>query len=264
MRFDHSSGQYLDREGARIYFEATGASSGRTVVLLHGGLGSLKDFNSFLGLLPPEFRYVGIDFRGHGRSTIGREPLRYALYQEDVNAVVRHIGAESFSLVGFSDGGIVGYRIAAASGSRVDALFTLGAQWRLEADDPSREMLGGLTAPVWEATFPESVAHYREINPQPDFGKLVGEVVALWTDESPEGYPRESVAQILTPTLIARGDDDPLFSMDEALLLRDRIPGAGFFNIPFAGHDAFEDAPELFTAALSDFLRNPRKRQSEE
>ncbi len=55
MRFDHSSGQYLDREGARIYFETTGASSGRTVVLLHGGLGSLKDFNSFLGLLPGNF-----------------------------------------------------------------------------------------------------------------------------------------------------------------------------------------------------------------
>ena len=52
--------------------------------------------------------------------------------------------------------------------------------------------------------------------------------------------------------------------MSEALLLRDRIPGAGFLNIPFAGHDAFEDAPALFAAEFSDFLRNHRKRGSEE
>ncbi len=172
-RFHKSDGQYVQVGDARIYFEAVGNPTGEPLVLLHGGLGSMADFNGIIGALPDHFRFVGIDLRGHGKSTLGSASLTYRRYQADVEAVLDRIGIETFSLLGFSDGGIVGYRMAGESPSRVRALVTLGAQWRLKPDDPALDMLRGVTTDMWMERFPNLVRYYEEVNPQPHFDQLV-------------------------------------------------------------------------------------------
>lgn len=256
--FDHTSGQHLEIKGAHIYFEVTGDPSGRPLVLLHGGLGNMADFNIILDKLPSHFKLIGIDLRGHGKSTRGSGRLSYAQYQSDVQTVLNHLGVEKFSLLGFSDGGIVGYRMAAQSPAQVEKLLTLGSQWRLEEDDPSIADLKGLTSGMWCEMFPESVAYYEKINPQPDFDGLVKEVVSsLWLDTQETGYPQESVRDIKSPLLIARGDEDHLLSLEEAVQLRKRVEGASFLNIPFAGHAAHEDSTDIFVEAVRQFLNLP-------
>lgn len=259
VRFDHSSGQHLVIGDARIYVETCGNPAGPPLVLLHGGLGSLADFNTILDRLPPQFRFIGIDFRGHGKSTLGSMPLTYQQHQRDVERVLEHLGVDTCALLGFSDGGIVGYRMAAQIPTRATSLITVGAQWRLEVGSPAFEMLSGLTAEMWLEMFPESVAYYNAINPVPDLKALVEAVVALWTDQTPTGYPNDEIAHITAPCLIVRGDGDPLLSLNEAAELREKLAGANFFNLPFAGHEVHKDSPELFLAVVNDFLRQPHK-----
>lgn len=93
------------------------------------------------------------------------------------------------------------------------------------------------------------------MNPEPDFDALFRAVTRLWLDCGADGYPGSSVEAIGIPTLITRGDRDPLFSLGEVVSLQERIPGAEFLNIPFAGHAAQEDAPEILGAAIRTFLR---------
>lgn len=259
-RFTHTIGQHLPVGDTRIYFETAGNPDGQPLILLHGGLGTIADFNPILGRLPPQFRFIGIDFRGHGKSTMGSARLSYAQYQADVEAVLEHLHIRSYSILGFSDGGIVGYRMAAQAPSNVRQLITLGAQWRLEPDDPAFAMLSGLTSEMWIEMFPDSVRYYKDINPQPDFDALVKAVVGVWTDTTATGYPNETVRNITAPLLIVRGDGDDLFSLREAAELRSRVEGASFFNIPFAGHAAHEDSAEIFVAAVNDFLTHPSKK----
>lgn len=259
--FTHSSGQHLRIDDASLYFEVAGNPVGKPLLLLHGGLGNLTDFNGILSKLPEQFRFIGIDFRGHGKSTLGSSPLNYQQYQADVEAVLAHLGIDSCSILGFSDGGIVAYRMAAKSPSSIEALVTLGAQWRLETDGPVFEMLSGLTPEMWVGMFPDSVRDYNAVNPAPNFDSLVKAVVALWTDTQPTGYPNAAIAKISAPTLIVRGDEDHLLSLSEATELREKIKGACFFNIPFAGHEAHKDAPDVFLAAVNEFLVHPRKFQ---
>ncbi|PSV97172.1 alpha/beta hydrolase, partial [Photobacterium lipolyticum] len=132
----------------------------------------MTDFNSVIDSIPEDYMIIGIDLRGHGKSTIGNKELSYAQYQSDVVAVLNHLKISSFSLFGFSDGGIVSYRLAASVSSNVEQLITLGSQWRLEENDPSIECLGGVTSGDWNEMFPDSVAYYNESNPQPDFELL--------------------------------------------------------------------------------------------
>lgn len=188
--------------------------------------------------------------------------MTYARIEADVCAVLEHVGVEAFSVLGFSDGGIVGYRLAAAMRARVRALVAVGAQWRLGAEDPALAMLGSLTAGDWEAMFPAARPRYESINPSPDFEGLVRQAVGLWTDTGPCGYPGERVRGIVSPTLLVRGDSDPLFPLAEAAALQAILPAASLFNVPFAGHECHIDAPALFLGVVSGFLLGPRARDS--
>lgn len=263
IAFTHASGQYLTIGNAQIYFEVAGNPTGKPLVLLHGGMGNLTDFNGILSQLPNQFLFVGIDFRGHGKSTLGSARLTYQQHQADVVAVLAHLNIEDCCVLGFSDGGIVAYRMAAATPSTVEALVALGAHWRLDPGDPVFARLSAVTPEKWISMFPDSVAYYKATNPAPDFDALVKAVVSLWTDTEASGYPNASVRQITVPSLIVRGDEDHLFSLNDVAVLREHIKGAAFFNIPFAGHEAHKDAPDLFLAGVKAFFANQRKNSAE-
>lgn len=258
MPFDYQRGRHIPVGDAQIYIEETGDPAGQPLVLLPGGLGTLHDFDAIVAGLPQSLRIIGMDWRGHGRSTRGSGPLSYAGHQADVLAVLDHLGIASAGILGFSDGGIVGYRLAAACPQRVRTLVTLGAQWRLEPGDPSIPLLQGLTRADWQARFPEAIAQYERLNPQPDFDALLADVKQLWSDTSASGYPNESVRQMVAPTLLVRGDGDPFLSLAEAAALQARVACAGLLNIPFVGHAAHEEATAVFLAVVHDFLCLPR------
>lgn len=87
-RFDHRSGQSVDIDGASIYYEIVGQEGAPALLLLHGGFGDMEDFNGLLPGLTRRFRVIGVDSRGHGRSTLGELPLTYQRLQEDVEQLV--------------------------------------------------------------------------------------------------------------------------------------------------------------------------------
>lgn len=263
MRFTHESGRSLDVDDVRLYVEEAGDPTGLPVVLLHGGLGSLVDFNFILDGMPSGLRLLGIDLRGHGRSTLGTAPLCYERYQRDVELVLDQLAIDHATLVGFSDGGIVALRIAAHAPDRVRALVTVGAQWKLDVGGPVDTMLRGLTAEAWAEMSPESVRRYEAVSPAPDLPTLIRAVIAAWTDETASGYPRADVARIEAPCLLVRGDQDPLLSLRELTELQEQLLHASVFNVPFAGHEVHRDAPHLFLAVLRDFLVEPRQRERE-
>lgn len=256
LLFDHQSGHHLPVGDARIYHEITGNPEGTPLLLLHGGLGNLTDFNGLLDRLPKSFQLIGMDLRGHGRSTLGSAPLTYQRHQQDVEALLDHLGIEQCALLGFSDGGIAAYRLAIAQPGRIQKLITVGAQWRLDPDDPVFEMLGSMTADFWESIEPGATGYYTSHNPEPDFEALVKAVVGLWTDTSTTGYPGQRVQQIKAPTLLIRGDEDHLFSLREAAELQQQLEGAKVLNLPFAGHDVHASHPDLFLSVVNAFLRS--------
>jgi pimeloyl-ACP methyl ester carboxylesterase len=265
--FDHRCGFDLKVEGAQVYCELAGREDGPALLMLHGGLGDIEDLNSIVADVGPDFRVIGIDSRGHGRSTLGDVPLTYELLQADVEQVLAHLGIRDVSIIGFSDGGVLGYRLAAHSGEglvNVDQLVTIGASWRLEAGNPVVQVLAGITAEWWKAKFPESHAAYQRLNPQPDFERLAHLVVQMWLDTSASGYPGTAVESIACPTLVVRGQQDQLFPLEEAVRLVGLIEDSRLLNILSAGHAAFADRKEMFRGALLEFLsEEPVKGRSE-
>ena len=126
--FDHNSGEYLDVDGARIYYEVTGNENSPALLVLHGGFGNLEDFNSILPKLNKEFKVIGVDSRGQGKSTLGEQALTYEQIQKDVERVLAHLDIETVSIIGFSDGGITAYRLASLTSLNIEKLVTIGSR----------------------------------------------------------------------------------------------------------------------------------------
>lgn len=239
---------------AAIWCSLHGNPAGRTLLLLHGGFGSVEDFDPLFAALAPELRLVGIDSRAHGASTAGSARLSYARIERDVEAVCAALGIERCDLLGYSDGGIVGLRLAAAGWPRLGRLVTIGATWRLLPDDPVAGFLADLTPERWRDIAPASFETYHRVSPAPDFPALIAAIRGLWLDPGADGYPGESIRRIAAPTLFIRGDGDPFLPRAESAELADRVPGARLLNLPFAGHEAQADEPAAVAAAVLRFL----------
>ena len=250
----HRSGNHLDSDGARIYYEVAGNPQGSPLLVLHGGFGSMEDFNRFLPDLHREFQLIGIDSRGQGKSTLGPGPLTYEQIQKDVQRVLAHLNIQSLSIIGFSDGGITAYRLACLTSLKLEKLVTIGARWHLKNTVPVRDILSKVTADSWRNKFSSTVDSYQKLNPEPDFDRLAPAIVRMWLDPDASGYPNEAVKNISCPLLMVRGDEDHLLRIEAVAELSNLVKNSKLLNIPFAGHAAFEDQKEIFMLGLNHFL----------
>lgn len=254
MNFDHNSGKHLDIDGARIYYEITGNESSPALLVLHGGFGNLENFNIVLSGLDKEFRVIGIDSRGQGKSTLGEKALTYEQIQKDVERVLAHLDIDTLSIIGFSDGGIIAYRLASLTSLNIEKLVTIGSRWHLKNTESARELLSKVTGESWRKKFPATFDAYQKLNPEPNFDFLAESLVKLWLGASSSGYPNEAVKNISCPLLIVRGDDDHLISRETVFELSAIVKNSRLLNIPFAGHAAFEEQKEIFMISLKEFL----------
>lgn len=252
--FDHTSGHFILCGDAKIYVEEIGSRELPILLVLHGGFGNIEDFNTITPALSCHFRLIGIDSRGHGKSSLGMAMLSYKLFSEDIARVVDSLGLQEFSILGFSDGGITAYRFAANRDSRLRKIVAVGSSWEMSQSDPAWEMYNDMTGEIWKDTFPDSYESYLRLNPEPDFDRFSGALISAWTDLSPDGYPGALVCVIPNDMLIVRGDNDPLTTIEGLAKLRGMAENRSFLNIPFAEHVAFDDAPAIFLDALGKFF----------
>jgi len=252
--FDHETGRHIPSGDAKLYVEERGSPKTPVLVLLHGGFGSIEDFNSVVPALAMEFRLVGVDSRGHGRSTLGSEKLSYALLAEDLGRIVDSLELDEFSILGFSDGGIAAYRWASGRNPRLKRLVTVGSSWEMSESEPAWKLISGMTGAKWKRFFPESFEAYERLNPEADFARFSEKVIAMWKDMSANGHPGPLVKRIACDILAVRGDRDRLTSLESLARLQALVKKANCMNIPFADHAAFDDAPEIFLEAVEAFF----------
>ena len=252
IKFDHTSGKHIEIDTAKIYYEETGQADKPVLLLLHGGFGNIEDFNTIIPKIEKKFRMIGVDSRGQGKSTLGNKKLSYELIQADIEQLLKHLRIDELNIIGFSDGGIVGYRLATFTNLKINKLVTIGSRWHKNNVTETKGILSAVDAKKWKEKFPEMVAAYEKLNPEPDFHKLCKEVVDMWLNE--KSYPDENVKSITSDTLIIRGDKDHLIKRNFIFDIAELIKKVNLSNIPFAGHAVHADEPEVLMLMINKFL----------
>lgn len=120
------AGQYANAGDAKIYYEVYG--KGSPIVILHGGIfGSTYEMFQFIDSLKKKYQVIAVSTRGHGKSSLGTEPITYEQKANDVMAVINAVTKDSVIILGFSDGAYTGYKIASMYPGRVKKLIAIGA-----------------------------------------------------------------------------------------------------------------------------------------
>ena len=240
---------HVEHAGARIWYGVVG--HGSPVILLHGGrASSLTWGHQVRALVARKHRVILIDSRGHGRSTLGEQPLSYALMAQDVAAVMDRLKLRRAAVAGWSDGAIVGLELSMRQPQRVSRLFAFGPNVN------RRHIQAPLPSPVLPLIGPRLRADYEAIAPDPQGFMRLGDAVAAMQAREPD-YTDAQLAALRGPAIaIAAADHDEFITMRHFKYAAAAIPDARLLVLRKVSHFAPWQDPAGFNEALLDFLNH--------
>ena len=237
----------VDVGDVELYYAIYG--KGRPVVLLHPGLGHSDYWANQIGPLSQEFQVVVVDLRGHGRSGASARPFTYALFADDILALIRALDLKKPAIVGWGDGAIVGLELARRHPGRVGKLVLFGLTYDVAGQQPGVDQ-----TPTFVEYVHKAAADYRRLAPEPkDFDATFQKLEALWIAEP--HYTAEQLRTVKAPTAVFAAEHDEWARpehMEEAARL---IPGARMVVLPAVSHFAPWQAPKKFNDAVKLMLR---------
>ncbi|MGZ5199263.1 MAG: alpha/beta fold hydrolase [Telluria sp.] len=188
---------------------------------------------------------------------------------DTIEAMARHIAAEAperFVLVGFSLGGYVARQIAAHFPDRVAALVLIASSLREDTEQQAQlkqqtvralspSTFNGLSArSIAQSLHPSRATDKALIERLRAMGARLGyDAFAIQSALRRAGVPASRIA---CPTLVVAAQQDGLRSLDEAIELRDSIPGAVLEIVPDSGHMIPLEQPERLGALISRWVES--------
>lgn len=230
--------------GGRIAVSDRG--SGQPLVLLHGGTGTSDyDWERVRGKLESGHRTITFDLRAHGGSSHDGNDFGMVRFGLDLVHVLRRLGLPRAVLVGFSVGGNTVLKLVARHPQIATAIVTIGAAARGDASRVEQIMAG---------PWPDDLVSLRHaVADRPDYWRhLRGMLAQDWARHL--DLTEAELARIRCPALVCQGDHDRVQRLDEGLHLYRSLPNAQLCVVPGAGHTIQREKPDLFLAALEDFL----------
>jgi pimeloyl-ACP methyl ester carboxylesterase len=244
-------GQYAEIGGARLWYAEWGNhAASPPVLLLHGGFGNSNYYGKLIPALAAHgYRVIGMDSPGHGRSTRPDGPLTYHMMAEDVIGLLDRLEIPKVTVVGWSDGGIIGFDIAMNHPERLAGVFAFGASTYVSGVNEGVEK-----TPVFGAYLKRTPEEYRRLSPTPDqWDSFSAAVNKMW--ETLPAYTAEELRAIKVPVTIADGEYDEAIKPSHDRYMAATIPGAKLVILPRVSHFAMLQNPGEFNAAVVGFLK---------
>jgi 4,5:9,10-diseco-3-hydroxy-5,9,17-trioxoandrosta-1(10),2-diene-4-oate hydrolase len=266
-------------DGVQVHYQRAG--SGRPLLLLHGLVGSAKNWRQNISFLSRDSSVYAVDLFNMGKSE--RVPGLDAGLEATADRLAAYmdaVGLEEADIAGHSHGGAIAMMFAARHPDRVRRLVLfapanpfcdLGHQLirfyqtrigirlarlipvlprMLKATalsrmygDPSRVSEGSLEGYIEGLNIPGTIDHVLQI-----VERWFVDMVLL-----------RSALTGLTPkpTLLIWGDRDRTVGLSSGQELQRTLPHSSLMVLPGVGHIPFEEMPDICNRAMRDWLLNP-------
>jgi pimeloyl-ACP methyl ester carboxylesterase len=244
--------------GRSLFYEWVGEGSrGKpTLVFLHEGLGSIRQWRDFPAKLAAATgcRALVYDRYGYGRSDVLAEPRRTVRFMHDealdaLPDLLRETGVENPVLIGHSDGASIAL-IYAGSGQGAKGIVAMAPHVFIEPVCLSsiRKATGTFESTDLAARLGR---HHR------DARKTFYGWADVWLDPQFEGWDirSELLPNIRCPVLAIQGYDDEYGTMAQLDEIAARVRGrCELLKLERCGHAPFRDRPEEVLQAAAAFI----------
>ena len=269
-------GEFLDIDGARLYYFAAGTrGAGEPVVFVHGFPSGSHLWHDVIPHVPAGHRVVVLDLLGYGRSDrpLGRD-VSIPGHARRVLALLDALRIERACIVGHDAGGGIAQWLAVHRPARVSRLLLVSSvcfeEWPTRDVKLARAMMP-LTRhlpPTWLLSVlrtdllrgyadrdlgARSIEMYaRCFASEEGRDTFMQHLTAL--DSADTAALASRLGEIVAPTAILWGAHDPFLPPSLARRLQEAIPGATLEVIADGRHFIPEESPEQIGAALSTLL----------
>lgn len=192
-------------------------------------------------MLAKSFRVIVMDSRGHGRSTRDNRPLTYDLMASDVIALMKHLNASKAAIIGWSDGAIIGLKLAIRNPDQLSGLFAFGAN-----SHPSG-LYDLSDSKIFERYLKRARKEYETLSSTPgEYDDFLRQMSAMWASQP--DLADKDLRSIKVPVWIADGDHEEVIRRKDTLFIADSIPASGQKSAIFLSCRIRISSPRTFFA----------------
>lgn len=244
--------------------------SGETILVLHGLLGSGRNWTTIAKRLADRFKVITLDLRNHGSSPWA-DAMSYPNMAADIRAYIERNAIGPSTLIGHSMGGKTAMRLALDAPSLVERLVVVDIA-PVDYDHSTGEYvealrrldLNGLTSrndvdARLEADVPEPAirAFLLQNLVRGDDGFTWRANLKALSSAMPDlmAFPTREHDGYRGPTLFLAGADSHYMQPGHRAIINGLFANADLRRIADAGHWVHAEQPAAFLAHLQDFLK---------
>lgn len=249
IKYGSNNGNYVQILGREVYFEEYG--EGDTVLMLHGGPGSITNFAKIIPKLSKDYKIFAIDSPGQGNSERA-EDLSYPLMAENASLFIDKMGINKCYVVGWSDGACTGLLLAANRPDVVKKVFVSGGFANIDGfTEEVRTFWSTVTPEIIQQEWGNWHLEYRSQYPNLDWKTTIHDIRNMVNKKI--YITEDQLSSIEGNVLLAYGDND-IYTMEHIIYLRKTIRDSELMILPGTNHSTFDEQPEIMSLAIKDFF----------
>ncbi|OWV68722.1 alpha/beta hydrolase [Rhizobium sp. R339] len=235
-----------DVNDIKMYYAEYG--EGEPILFIHGGLGNTDVWGNQIAEFAKDHLVIVADSRGHGRSTRSQQPFGYDLMTSDYVALLDYLKIDKVTLVGWSDGGIIGIDMAMKNPEKLTRVIAQAAN--VTTDGVKPDVMNNKTFNDYITVAGEQ---YRKQSPTPnEYEAFVNQISQMWATQP--NWTAAELGKITVPVTLAIGDHDEAVKLDHTEMMAKDIPGAKLVILKDASHFAMLQDPEGYDAMIRDAM----------
>jgi len=177
--------------------------------------------------------------------------LTYVQITKDTEALVNHLKLDSISIIGWSDGGIVGLQMGISGKIKIKKIVAMGANLRPD----STAIYSWAVKDV--QNMKKRVALKIKEKDTSENWNVLKQLAGLLVDQP--SIATKDLSKIKAKVLVIGGDKD-VIKNEHTVEIFENIPKAQLCIMPGETHFAPASSPEVFNALANKFLSEPFKR----
>lgn len=229
------AGNYADVNGIKVYYEIYG--SGLPLLILHGNGGSIRSQSPNIDYFKASYKVIAPDLRAHGKTEDPGDSLTYNDMTKDINDLLDKLGIDSCFVLGQSDGGIIGLKLAMDYPKKVKKVAVYGANIQPDSTAIQNALI------EWGYNIIETTKDMHQKR--------------LYT--LMKYQPRIEASKLRTikaPVLLMSGDRDAI-KLQHTIEIFKNIENSNLFIMPGATHFGGYEKADLFHNVVNDFFTKP-------
>lgn len=245
--YNKAAGHYFEsEEQTKLYYEIYG--EGDPILMLHGGVyGYIDEYAPFINELVKTNQVICLATRGHVKSDIGTKPFSYKQRAADAKKLLDHLHIEKATVIGFSDGGLSGFQLAADYPEIVEKMVIIGA-----GEVPADNGTSNYTAEELMKNNNDFFQNRVDRMPEPErWAESVQMLNDLYNNHR---ISSETFGRIKSPVLLLTGSKDGFASPDRVSAAHQLIENSDVSIIPNCGHVVFLCNWDATWASIKPFL----------